>query len=59
MMHKYDNYGTWENCFNYWDNSNKNQKIKIENDNLHKSKNKKKKSIKSFISKKVALNDKN
>lgn len=59
MMHKYDNYGTWENCFNYWDNSNKNQKIKIENDNLHKSKNKKEKSVKSYISKKVALNDKN
>lgn len=58
MMHKYDNYGTWENCFNYWDNSNKKQKIKIENDNLHKS-NKKEKSVKLCISKKVVINDKN
>ena len=32
IMHKYEYYGTWDDCYNYWDNGPKNDLTKITDD---------------------------
>jgi hypothetical protein len=37
-MHKYESYGSWENCSEYWNNVNENDLIEITNNNVNENK---------------------
>jgi len=36
-MHKYETYGSWDNCSNYWNNANENDLIEITNESVKES----------------------